>query len=54
MKRRFWKSRKTIKEQEGYPEEKSAHTKKNKVKIRFPEKKSTQVVDLKTINKEDI
>jgi hypothetical protein len=54
MKRIFLKSRKTIKQQEEYPEEKSAHTEKNKVKIRFPEKKSAQAVDLKTINKEDV
>jgi hypothetical protein len=54
MKRRFWNSRKTIKQQEEYPEENLIHTEKNKVKIRFPEKKLAQEVDLKTINKEDI
>jgi hypothetical protein len=54
MKRRFQKSRNTIKQQEQYPEEKSAHIENNKVKIRFLEKKSTQEVDLKTIKKEDV
>jgi hypothetical protein len=54
MKRRFQKSRKTIKQQEEYLEEKSTHIEKNKVKIRFIEKKSAQAVDLKTINKEDV
>jgi hypothetical protein len=54
MKRIFRKSRKTIKQHEEYPEEKSSHTEKNKVKIRFLEKKLAQAVDLNTINKEDI
>jgi hypothetical protein len=40
MKRRFWKSRKTIKQQEEYLVEKLADKEKNKEKTRFLEKKS--------------
>jgi hypothetical protein len=45
------KSRKTIKHMKNTQEEKSAHGKKNKVKLESPEKKSDQLSNLKTINR---